>query len=115
MIAHSDKGQNLEGLVIINQSKNKIKMGEMTQEEKEKLYTRLDKVDANISRVLFILENDDKISNKGLVQIVRENSKNIEDIVVERKLERRTIAVIGLAGGAMWQLLQYLIKIFFER
>ena len=90
-------------------------MGEMTQEEKEKLYTRLDKVDANISRVLFILENDDKISNKGLVQIVRENSKNIEDIVVERKLERRTIAVIGLAGGAMWQLLQYLIKIFFER
>ena len=86
----------------------------MTPEEKEQLYNRLNKVDTNITRILFILESDNKINNKGLVETVQDNKRTIDNLLLEKKIENAKNGVWGVVGGAIATVIFTIIKFFIE-
>lgn len=82
----------------------------MTDNEKNIFNERLDKLDKNVQRVLFILESDSRTNNKGLVETVHENARKIQTIDSSNSELKVKIAMYGTIGGAAITFLIWLGK-----
>jgi len=91
--------------------KKHVKMG-ISQEEKEQneLQEWRNSVDSKLTRLLLILENDERIGKKGLVQKVDENTKLLEAIEVRDKIRKGQFYIIASIGGFISSLAFWIVK-----
>lgn len=91
----------------------------MSPDEKKDLYGEIAKINANMSRVLFILESDQKTNAMGLVEKVSQNKmeidlvkKEIEQIKTDKKIFNGRIATYAAIGSFLGWLLGWAFKIY---
>lgn len=84
----------------------------MTEEEKDLLMRRMDKMDANLSRVLFILETDQKTNALGLVEQVHTLRKEVDAINVKDQVWKGRIATYAAVGTFLGWAFGWLFKLF---
>lgn len=77
---------------------------EIVQELKDKL-----------SRVLYILENDDKTNRKGLVQQVEEMEDTLNEILLQQKMFAFKVAFLGAIGGFLFSALVWIYDKFLTK
>jgi hypothetical protein len=82
----------------------------MTENEKTIFNERLDKLDKNVQRVLYILESDSRTNNKGLVETVQETKNDVHLLKSSNATLKTQIAMYGTIGGAAITFLIWLGK-----
>lgn len=87
----------------------------MTKQETEKIWAKLSKLDRDMQRILGYLENDDHTNTKGLVNKVRDNSKDIERIKEREKIFKAKTAAYGTVGGGLISIILIVLKEFFSK
>ena len=87
----------------------------MTPEERADLYRRIDQINAHVTRVLFILESDQKTNAIGLVEEVKTLRKEMDELKVERKILNGRIATYAAIGTFLGWLLGWIFKLFMNR
>lgn len=78
-------------------------MEEMSQTEKNRIYREMTHISTSLSRVLYILEDDDRTKQMGLVGSVKKNKEDLSNLRKENaeiRKELDTIYVkVGVWGG----------------
>lgn len=91
----------------------------MEEIEKKLLYERLLVMENSINRILYILENDNKINHSGLVEIVRESEHRINELELYNKINKAKSATYGTIAGfvvvVVWHLVKLTFNIFFSK
>ena len=82
----------------------------MSLDEKAELYSRLSKIDSNMSRVLFILDNDRNTNQHGLVEAVKILEKKVEQLEMEKKMFVAKAGVYATIGSALAIVMGWIIK-----
>jgi hypothetical protein len=59
---------------------------EITKAELRDLYESITRINEKTARILFILESDDKTNQKGLVEDVSILKKEVEQLILEKKI-----------------------------
>ena len=82
-------------------------MPEMTPEQIKDLYHEISSINANISRIHFILNNDDETDREGLVKTVHIINRKVEALETEKKMLYAKASAYGavgaiLAGAMAW-------------
>lgn len=65
-------------------------------------------LDQKIDRVLYILENDDKTSRKGLVKQVEDMEQALDEIILNQKMFAFKVAFLGAIGGFLFTALVWI-------
>ena len=65
-------------------------------------------LDQKIDRVLYILENDDKTSRKGLVKQVEDMEQALDEIILNQKMFAFKVAFLGALGGFLFTALVWI-------
>lgn len=76
-------------------------METISKEEKKNFYQRFNQLDKGIVRILSILESDDKLKEKGLVETVRVMEKDLSELLTREKVYKAKGTVWGIVGGAV--------------
>ena len=89
----------------------------MTAEEKREIYSQLDNLKTQNQRILMILESDEKIREKGLVESVSEIKNTLNELLVREKVYKAKATTWGIIGGglgtaALWVFKLLIGKIF---
>jgi hypothetical protein len=93
-------------------------MPEMTPAQIEDLYRQIEGINSNISRIHYILNNDDQTSRDGLVRKVHLINTRLEQIELDKKLIYAKASVYGGIGallvGVMGWLISFVVAQFFK-
>lgn len=65
-----------------------------------------------IDRVLSLLENDDKVGKKGLVQQALDNRTDIDKMQLDEKIKKGQMAVLAALGGAAASIAWWVVEHF---
>jgi len=65
-------------------------------------------LEQKIDRVLYILENDDKTSRKGLVKQVEDMEQALDEIILNQKMFAFKVAFLGAIGGFLFTALVWI-------
>jgi len=65
-------------------------------------------LEQKIDRVLYILENDDKTSRKGLVKQVEDMEQALDEIILNQKMFAFKVAFLGALGGFLFTALVWI-------
>jgi hypothetical protein len=65
-------------------------------------------LEQKIDRVLYILENDDKTSRKGLVKQVEDMEQALDEIILNQKMFAFKVAFLGAVGGFLFTALVWI-------
>lgn len=87
----------------------------MTPQEKKDFYKRFDVLDRRIDRILGILESDEKIKEKGLVEKVNGMNQKLSELLTREKVYKAKATTWGVIGGAVGTALIWLLKIVFTK
>jgi hypothetical protein len=90
-------------------------MSEMTPQEKKDFYKRFDVLDRRIDRILGILESDEKIKEKGLVEKVNGMNQKLSELLTREKVYKAKATTWGVIGGAVGTALIWVLKIVFTK
>lgn len=82
----------------------------MDLEEKKIFNERIDKLDRNVQKILFILESDNRTNSKGLVETVHENKAKVKELESSEKLMKQRMASYGAIGGAVITAFLWFVK-----
>jgi hypothetical protein len=85
-------------------------MGEISREEIENLCKEMAKLNENMSRVLFILNNDSKTNRHGLVEDVSILNNRVDKLELEKKLIYAKASAYGGIGAFFVGILAWLIS-----
>ena len=77
-------------------------MEALSKEEKKDFYKRFNALDKGQARILSILESDDKIKEKGLVETVHIMEKDLSELLTREKVYKAKGTVWGIIGGALF-------------
>lgn len=86
-------------------------MGTMTPEEKKEFYKRFTSIDKRVDRILGILESDDRIKEKGLVEKVSQMQNDLKELLIREKVYKAKATTWGIIGGAIGTAFIWLGKI----
>lgn len=84
-------------------------MSEMSPEQIQDLYKEIASINANISRIHFILNNDDQTNRDGLVRKVHLQEGRLDQIELEKKLLYAKASVYGGIGALLVGVVAWLI------
>jgi hypothetical protein len=88
----------------------------MTPEEKNiEIMNWRNKMDFKMDRLLHILENDERIGKKGLVEIVYENKQRHDKKDTADKIRQGQIAVLATIGGFASSVAFWIVKTLIEK
>lgn len=90
-------------------------MSEMTPQEKKDFYKRFDTLERRIDRILGILETDDAIKQKGLVEKVSSMQTMLNELLTREKIYKAKATTWGVIGGAVGTALIWILKIIFTK
>lgn len=76
---------------------------------------RLQGLEDDMKKILFIMESNSKLNLKGLVEKVNDNHKRLELLELERKLSKARAGIIGAIGGAIVVLASWIAKAFIDQ
>jgi len=65
-------------------------------------------LEQKIDSVLYILENDDKTSRKGLVKQVEDMEQALDEIILNQKMFAFKVAFLGAVGGFLFTALVWI-------
>ena len=82
----------------------------MSHEEKAQLYSRLEKIDANMSRVLNYLESDSKTMQTGLVERVSQLQQEVDMLKFEKSMFLAKAGVWATFGSFFALVIVWIIK-----
>lgn len=83
----------------------------MTSDEKKEIYKRFENLERQNHRILMILESDDKIKEKGLVETVTEIRSDLNELLVREQVYKAKSTTWGVIGGAIVTGLFWLAKL----
>lgn len=86
-------------------------MGEMGPEEKKEFYRRFENLERQNIRILNILESDDRIKEKGLVEKVNQMHIDLHELLTRERVYKAKATTWGVIGGAVGTALLWLIKL----
>lgn len=66
----------------------------------------------NVKRILYILESDSRTNTKGLVEIVHDTEKRLNNIEISNKQLKSKVATYGVIGGSIISFLVWIGKHF---
>ena len=75
-------------------------METISKEEKKNFYERFNQLDKGIIRILSILESDDKLKEKGLVETVHIMKSDLSELLTREKVYKAKGTAWGIVGGA---------------
>ena len=84
-------------------------MSEMSPEQIQDLYKEIASINANISRIHFILNNDDQTNRDGLVKKVHLIDTRVDNLELEKKLLYAKASVYGGIGALLVGVVAWLI------
>ena len=90
-------------------------MSEMTPTEKKEFYKRFDTLDRRIDRILGILETDDAIKQKGLVEKVSNIQTILNELLTREKIYKAKATTWGIIGGAIGTAIIWVVKILLTK
>lgn len=85
-------------------------MSEMSPIEKKEIYKRFDSLEKGMIRILGILESDEKIKEKGLVEKVNQMQSDLNELLTREKVYKAKATTWGVIGGALTTGLFWIIK-----
>lgn len=83
----------------------------METNDAKTFYERLNKIQRQMDRILGILETDNKIKEKGLVEKVSLIEKLLNELLTREKIYKAKATTWGIIGGAVGTAAFWLIKI----
>ena len=86
----------------------------MTQQEKDELARRLQKIDGNISRIFNMLESDHKTNQAGLVESVSKLKHEVETLTIKEKLLMARATTYGAVASALVVFIGWIVKMVFN-
>lgn len=81
----------------------------------EHLVNKFEIMEKQMTRVLAILETDEKIKEKGLVEKVSLLSKQLDELLTREKIYKAKATTWGLIGGACGTILIWILKVLFAK
>lgn len=90
-------------------------MRKMTAEERKEIYSKFGTLEKSINRVLNILESDDRIKEKGLVEKVNQMHKDLHELLTREKVYKAKATTWGIIGGAVGTALIWIAKLFLTK
>lgn len=84
-------------------------MPDMTPEQIKELYKEISSINANLSRIHFILNNDDQTNRDGLVKKVHLINLKVEALETEKKLLYAKASVYGAVGALLAGIIAWII------
>lgn len=87
----------------------------MTSEEKKRVWDTLDVLKAGQTRILGLLESDDKTNTKGLVEQVHDSKKKIHEILTRERVLKGKVAQWTIMISAAFTIIVFIVKEILNR
>ena len=87
----------------------------MTDIERKEVFEKLDVLQTSITRILGIIESDDTIKQKGLVEKVNFMSSQLNDLLTREQVYKAKATTWGTIGGIIGAVVISLIKLLITK
>lgn len=90
-------------------------MDTISDKEFENFRETIEEIKMQNTRILLIMESDDKTNQKGLVETVYHNEKLLSELLTREKVYKAKATTWGVIGGAIVSGIIYLGKFLFTK